>query len=240
MSKKATREAGQFNKITDRLTQKASDGRIGGRETARLTARFGSGAVSNALAKIGLGNPNLKIGKGVTQTTGLKFFGEGDGRYATYNPSKITRGQMQFLPGMFPNSDYTLGAQNFGIPNWNTMGKSIYGNQWYDTGSGRYRYGGPAGAALPTGKEPDVLPPPETPTPQIVPDEEMPDELPLDDMNKSMITGQYGGSGLNFGSNAMGWKSKQGLRGKAGRKAQGYNSMTIAAAKNAPGVGVNA
>jgi hypothetical protein len=220
MAGKAAKEQKKLGKISAKLTKKAADNKISGNDTRRLTEKYGSGLVSTALAQMGLANPNLQIGKNVKRNTGLKFFGEGEDRYAQYNPARIS--------GRFPGS----------MANVNAMDGTRYGDNWYALSNGGFRYGGPLGAALPSQETTDATGDNTTADTPIVDDLQvmLPEEDPIEPLR--LDASQYG-VGADIPSFNKGWKGRKSQRKKAGKSAQGYNSMTTAPATNAAGVGLN-
>ena len=222
MAGKAAKEQLRLGKISEKLRNKAADNKISGKDTRRLTQKYGSGLVSTALAQIGLANPNLQIGKNVKRNTGLKFFGEGEGRYAQYNPARIRAG--------FPGSMATS----------NAMDRTRYGDNWYALSNGGFRYGGPLGEALPSQEATDATGGTTTDNTSI--NEELPEDGMLSEENPieplRLDASQYG-VGADIPSFTRGWKGRKSQRKKAGKSAQGYNSMTTAPASNAAGVGLN-
>jgi len=127
-------------------TQKGGTPKLTGQQASKLVSKYGSPAVSTALAKQALANPDLQIGSNVKGVTGLKIKGEGENRVATYDPSRIpSRGNRAVSTKQQQSGlGYPLGlgkTRSTDYPFAGTPG----GTDWYRTGSGAYRYGGPAG-----------------------------------------------------------------------------------------------
>lgn len=145
---RAEKQAAKQQKQQERYTAAAADGKISRDE---LQGLFGKRSMltreqqATELAKFAMGNPNVQIGKNVSQQTGLRIRADEAGnRVATYAPEMVT-------PLRNPNSSQPQAEQataNFGRAN----------PSWLAIGGGRYRFGGapnytiskPTEAAAPT------------------------------------------------------------------------------------------
>ena len=239
MAGKAAKEQKKLGKISDKLKIKAADKVISGKDTRRLTEKYGSPLVATALAKMGIANPDLQFKNNVKRITGLKFKGEGEDRYASYNPSRIkTLRPITGYPGFGNTDKYRTKVFGSGIDSNTPMARTGYGANWYRTANGSWRYGGPAGDVLP-GEETTDTTTANTPIVDELPEEEemmLPEEDPIEPLR--LDASQYG-VGADIPSFTRGWKGRKSQRKKAGKSAQGYNSMTTAPASNAAGVGLN-
>lgn len=134
-------------KQQEKYAYAAADGKISQDELGDLFGkqgfRFGGkvfGGMSREqqateLAKFALGNPSVQIGKGVSQTLGLKIrTDEGGNRYATYTPETVGGGRgMDGSP-----TARTLATPDFGKAN----------SSWAATAGGQYRFGGAPSAPM--------------------------------------------------------------------------------------------
>lgn len=229
------KEAKQSAKVTAKLTNRAADGKISGKDVANLTQRYGAGMVANAIAPMGLANPSLAIGKNVGKYSGLKFFGEGDQRYAQFDQSRIRTNPfgVPMIKGqpMFTGRTSTTGA----------FDNTRFGDNWYSTANGGYRYGGPAGQALPT----STTTPTEIPyNPEYQPDPLVPEEdLTLPEFNSDLPTSTAstyspGGIGSAVDGGATGFRRKKSSSRLAGLTTKGTSQFKIAG-QNSKSSGLN-
>jgi hypothetical protein len=158
----------------DRYAAAAADGKIRASELQDIfgknVGRLGGPSreqMATELAKFALGNPNVQIGKGVTQQTGLKMrTDESGGRFATYTPEMVT-------PLRNPNSSVSSpyrATADFGKAN----------TSWSATAGGMYRFGGSPSAPMApasTGSDYEYTPP------------------SFDTYNPTPLVDGYGGSG---------------------------------------------
>ena len=138
--------------IQNLITKKTASGtqKLTGEQAASLVSKYGSAAVSTALAQAATANPNLKIGGNVQDVTGFKIKGEGESRVATYDPSRITRPSgvsVQYQGRGIGSTTPTTAAPFTGAQG---------GMDWSPSGTGAYVYGGPAGTPFATATTADT------------------------------------------------------------------------------------
>lgn len=145
---KAERQASRDLKIKSREAKQqekyayaAADGKINRSELSDLFGRKTFGGMSREqqateLAKFALGNPNVQIGKGVSQQIGLKIrTDESGGRFATYRPETFT-------PQRF-GSNVSQPQGEMAVPDFGKANSS-----WTATAGGLFRFGGTPSAPM--------------------------------------------------------------------------------------------
>jgi len=165
-AEKAAKQAAKQQQQQERYASAAADGKI---SRSELTDIFGKKAgpfggmsreqQATELAKFAIGNPNVQIGKGVTEQTGLKIRkDESGGRVATYTP--------QMIGGGFTLSG-SPAAQQMATPNFGKANTS-----WSATAGGMYRFGGAPAAPMAAPAAPAASPeaPAFTPTAELSPE----------------------------------------------------------------------
>jgi hypothetical protein len=202
-------------KQQEKFAYAAADGKISGSEIGDLFGsrgfKFGGktfGGMSreeqaSALAKFALGNPNVAIGKGASELTGLKIKTDEKGsRFATYTPEMAGGGRgMDGSP-----TSLTQVTPNFGKANasWSAIGggKFIYGgapgstgNQYLDTTMGD------SSSTTSSGGTSSVTDP--------------------------AVTAQLPSISTGVGSTATGFKTRKSSRNMAKGKSKGFGSMKI-------------
>jgi hypothetical protein len=150
--------------IQNLITKKTASGtqKLTGEQAASLVSKYGSAAVSTALAQAATANPNLKIGSNVQDVTGFKIKGEGESRVATYDPSRITRPSGVSVQYQGRGLGYT--TPTTAAPFTGAQG----GMDWSPSGTGAYVYGGPAGTPFVAATPPPEPEPGPGPTPPPV------------------------------------------------------------------------
>jgi hypothetical protein len=140
---KAAKQAAEQQEQQDRYAYAAADGKISGSELQDIFGKtgfkFGGKTFAGMsreqqateLAKFALGNPNVQIGKGVTEQLGLKIRSdESGGRFATYTPEMVDLGR--------EDGKYGPATPDFGKAN----------TSWSATAGGMYRFGGTPSAPM--------------------------------------------------------------------------------------------
>jgi hypothetical protein len=222
-------------KQQEKFAYAAADGKISGSEIGDLFGsrgfKFGGktfGGMSreeqaSALAKFALGNPNVAIGKGASELTGLKIKTDEKGsRFATYTPEMAGGGRgMDGSP-----TSLTQVTPNFGKAN----------ASWSAIGGGKFIYGGAPGTRVSFAGDTTGLTEPLSgagSTGNQYLDTTMGDSSSTtssggtSSVTDPAVTAQLPSISTGVGSTATGFKTRKSSRNMAKGKSKGFGSMKI-------------